>query len=72
MIRIFSCLLIFGLGAQALGGGAFGVLASGAIALATNHLWENRDRQQRLQVHTEEVERDEALRLHVREQRSRP
>jgi hypothetical protein len=72
MIRVLSLLLLFGIGAQALGGGTFGVVVSGAIALAANHAWKKQDRQQRLAAHAEEVERDEALRLHVREQRTKP
>jgi hypothetical protein len=74
MIRVLSCLLLFGLGAQALGGGAFGVIVSGAIALGANYLWKKQDRDERTRRHREQIVADEQLRLdvlHRREQEGR-
>lgn len=68
MIRVLVCLLMFGLGAQALGGGAFGVILSGAIALAINWKWKQVKEGERRQ----RVIDDEDLRLQVRERRAKP
>lgn len=68
MIRVLVCLLMFGLGAQALGGGTFGVIVSGAIALAINWKWKQVNAQERRQ----RVIDDEQLRLEVRERRRQP
>jgi O-antigen/teichoic acid export membrane protein len=68
LIRILVCLGLFGVGAQALGGGTVGVFVSGAVALAVNHLW----RQQQHAEYRQSVIEDEDLRLEVRERRSKP
>lgn len=72
MTRTLVCLLVFGSGAQLLGGGIFGVVVSGAFALYVNKLWHDQTRSELQQRHRKEVEADEALRLRVREQQSRP
>lgn len=68
MIRVLICLLLFGLGAQALGGGAFGVIVSGAISLWINWKW----KQVNAEEHRRQVIADEQTRLEVRERRSKP
>lgn len=65
MIRVFSLLIVFGWGAQALGGGAFGVLVSGGIALALNQAWKKHDRQQYLEARREAILTDEAAYLEI-------
>ncbi len=72
LTRVFCCLILFGWGAEALGGGAVGVGISGAIALGASYLWREQQRQQRAQRHREAVIADEDLRLEVRERRARP
>ncbi len=69
LVRILSCLLLFGLGAEALGGGAFGVTASAVVAFGANYLWREQQRSDRLRLHREDVIADEQLRLDVRERR---
>ena len=74
LIRILSCLLLFGLGAQALGGGAIGVIGSGIVALATNRVWRWQEEDDRRRQHERSVVADEQLRLdvlHRREQEGR-
>ena len=41
LTRPLMCLLPFGLGSEALGGGVLGVTLPGGIALATNWKWRN-------------------------------
>lgn len=72
MIRIFSCLLLFGVGAQALGGGTFGVIVSGIVALTANHAWKRQQQVERAAQHRQSVIADEDLRLEVRERRAKP
>jgi len=64
-VRILSCLLLFGIGAEALGGGDVGVILSGIVALAINRAW-------KAQQHAADVIADENLRADVRELRQRP
>ena len=71
LVRIMSCLLLFGMGAQTLGGGAVGVIGSAIVALGANHLWREQQRADATRVHREAVEADEELRLAVRERRSK-
>lgn len=72
MIRVLSCLLLFGVGAQALGSGTFGVIVSGIVALAANHAWKLQQQAERAAQHRQKVIADEDLRLKVRERRARP
>jgi hypothetical protein len=72
LLRTFSCLMIFGWGAQALGGGGVGVILSAIVALAANHLWRQGQQQRHIREHREYVIADEELRLHVREQQAKP
>jgi hypothetical protein len=65
MIRVLVCLLMFGLGAQALGGGAIGVIVSGAIALWINRTWKRVNAED----HRRQVVADEQLRLDVMHRR---
>jgi hypothetical protein len=71
LVRILSCLLLFGLSAQALGGGTVGVIGSAIVAPGANHLWHEQQRADATRVHREAVEADEDLRLAVRERRSK-
>lgn len=72
MVRTFVCLWLFGVGAEALGGGAFGVVVSGAVALYVNKLWHDQKREELQTRHRKQVEADERLRLWVRRQQSKP
>jgi hypothetical protein len=72
MIRVLSCLLLFDVGAQALGGGAFGVIVSGIVALAANRAWKRQQQAERAARHRQSVIADEDLRLEVRERRAKP
>jgi Flp pilus assembly protein TadB len=60
--RILACLLLFGLGAEALGGAAVGVILSALIAIFINAYWREQRRQRFAREHAEAVDRDEALR----------
>jgi predicted PurR-regulated permease PerM len=60
--RILACLLLFGLGAEALGGGAVGVILSALIAIFINAYWRELQRRRFAREHAEAVDRDEALR----------
>jgi predicted PurR-regulated permease PerM len=60
--RILACLLLFGLGAEALGGGVVGVILSALIAIFINAYWREQQRQRFAREHAEAVDRDEALR----------
>jgi O-antigen/teichoic acid export membrane protein len=44
VIRILACLLLFGLGAEALGGAAVGVILSALIAIFVNAYWREQQR----------------------------
>lgn len=71
LIRICSCLLLFGLGAQALAGGTLGVLGSAIIAFAANRAWRRQEQDERRRQHERDVVADEQLRLDVRHRRER-
>jgi O-antigen/teichoic acid export membrane protein len=60
--RILACLLLFGLGAEALGGGVVGVIFSALIAIFVNAYWRELQRRRFVREHVEAVDRDEALR----------
>lgn len=72
MVRILSLLILFGLGAEALGGGPVGVIVSAAISLFLNRVWKEQERRQLERAHREAVIADEDLRLEVRERRAKP
>jgi hypothetical protein len=71
MTRVLCCLLLFGLGAEALGGGAVGVILSGGISLWLNHRWKEQERRDRLRVHRERIIDDERVRLQVAAEQQR-
>jgi hypothetical protein len=69
LARILSCLLLFGLGCEALhplGEGA-AVLASGVVALAINRAWRAQRHTDARRQHAQDVIADEELRLAVRD-----
>lgn len=72
LTRLLSCYFLFGVGAEALGGGDLGIIGSAVVALWINHAWKAQQHADARQQHREDVEADEALRLHVREQRAKP
>lgn len=72
LVRLLCVFWVFGYGAYALGGGAVGVIVAAIIALAINRVWKQQQHADSRRQHVEDVEADEALRLKVREQRSRP
>lgn len=65
LVRILSCLLLWGVGAEALGGGAFGVIVSAVVAFAANRAW----RLQQAADRRAAIVADEQLRAEVRERR---
>jgi hypothetical protein len=67
--RICSCLLLWGIGAQALGGGTVGVVLSALVALGANHAWKAQHRADARREHARDVIADEQLRAEVRERR---
>lgn len=67
MTRVLVCLLLFGLGAQALGGGPIALIISGAIALYVSWRW----KQVKAEEHRRQVVADEQLRLDVLHRRER-
>jgi hypothetical protein len=69
MIRVLVCLLMFGLGVQALGGGTIAVIVSGAVSLYLNHLWKDQHRIEARNRHREQVVTDEQLHLDVMHRR---
>jgi len=69
LVRILSCLILFGIGAEALGGGDVGLIVSGLVALAISRAWRNQQRADARQQHAQDVIADEQLRLEVRERR---
>jgi hypothetical protein len=69
LVRILSCLLLFGIGAEALGGGDVGVIGSALVALGANHAWKAQQRADARREHARDVIADEQLRLEVRERR---
>lgn len=71
MTRVFVCLLLFGWGAEALGGGTFAVIVSGAIALGASHLWKRADRERQEDAHRRQVIADATLRAEAWEQAAR-
>jgi hypothetical protein len=71
-VRILSCLLLFGIGAEALGGGDVGVILSGIVALAISRAWKAQQHADVRRQHQEDVVADENLRADVRELRQRP
>jgi hypothetical protein len=72
LVRILSCLLLFGIGAQALGGRDVGVILSGIVALAINRAWKAQQHADARRQHVADVIADENLRADVRELRQRP
>lgn len=72
MIRVFSCLLMFGWGAEALGGGTVAVILSGIVAIGMNSLWKREAALDRARQHRRTVIEDENLRLAVRERKAEP
>jgi hypothetical protein len=72
LLRILACLLLFGLGAEALGGGTLGVIGSAIVALAINRYWKAQQHADARQRHREDVIADEQLRLAVRERQAKP
>jgi hypothetical protein len=70
--RILACLLLFGLGAQALGGGAIGVLVSALVSLAANRAWRIAQEADRRAAHRTQIMEDEELRLQIRDRRETP
>jgi hypothetical protein len=71
LVRILSCLLLFGIGAEALGGGDVGVILSAIVALAINRVWRQQQHLDARRRHQEDVVADENLRADVRELRQR-
>lgn len=67
MIRVLVCLLMFGLGAEALGGGPVALIISGAVSLWINWKW----KQVNAEEHQRRVVADEQLRLDVMHRRQR-
>jgi uncharacterized membrane protein YfcA len=65
MIRVLVCLLMFGLGVQALGGGAVAVIVSGAVSLWINREWKRVNAED----HRRQIIADEQLRLDVMHRR---
>ncbi|MHB1538693.1 MAG: hypothetical protein ACYCUM_13675 [Solirubrobacteraceae bacterium] len=63
--RIVFCLLLFGLGCEALHGLGEGVavVLSGIVALAGNYLWREQQRKQLAREHREQVEADTETRI---------
>jgi len=72
LVRILSCLILFGIGAQALGGGDVGVILSAIVALAINRVWKSQQHADARRQHQEDVIADEHLRADVRALRQRP
>ncbi len=72
LTRLLCCYLLFGIGVEALGGGTLGLIGSAIVALWINRAWRTQQHADARREHREDVEADEALRLHVREQRSKP
>jgi hypothetical protein len=72
LVRILSCLLLFGIGAEALGGGDVGVILSAIVALAINRAWKAQQHVDARRQHQEDVVADENLRADVRALRQRP
>ncbi len=72
LTRLLSCYFLFGVGAEALGGGDLGIIGSAVVAIGINHVWREQQRVEARRAHREDVEADERLRLHVREQRAKP
>jgi hypothetical protein len=72
LVRILSCLVLFGIGAEALGGGDIGLIGSAIVALAINHYWKAQQHADARQQHREDVIADEQLRLEVRERQAKP
>jgi hypothetical protein len=64
--RNLACLLLFGVGAQALGGGAVGVIGSAIVALAANRAWKAQQHADARARHAADVIADERLRADVR------
>jgi hypothetical protein len=71
LVRILSCLILFGIGAEALGGGDVGVILSAIVALAINRVWRQQQHLDARRRHQEDVVADENLRADVRELRQR-
>jgi len=72
LVRILSCLILFGLGAEALTpaiGNTPAVIVSAIIALALDRVWKLQQHADARQQHREDVIADEQLRLEVRERR---
>ncbi len=63
MIRTLSCLFVFGVGSEALGGSAFVVFACGALALWINHEWHKQERDALEQRRIAQIEGEERARL---------
>jgi len=63
MIRTLSCLFVFGVGSEALGGSSIAVFACGALALWINHVWHQQERDALEQRHIAQVEAEEHARL---------
>jgi len=71
LVRILSCLILFAIGAEALGGGDVGVILSGIVALAISRAWKAQQHADARRQHQEDVVADENLRADVRELRQR-
>jgi hypothetical protein len=69
-VRICCCLLLFGVGAEALGGGDVGLIGSAIVAFAVNRVWREQQREQARAEHRRDVIADEELRADVRERRA--
>lgn len=72
LTRILSCLVLFGIGADALGGGDVGVIGSAIVALAIDRVWKAQQHADARRQHQEDVVADEELRAQVRERLERP
>jgi hypothetical protein len=71
LLRILSCMLLFGMGAEALHGLGEGaaVIVSGIVAIGINRVWKAQQHADARQQHREDVIADEQLRLEVRHRR---
>ncbi len=66
LVRILSCLILFGIGAEALGRGDVGVIGSAIVALAANRAWKAQQHADARARHAADVIADERLRADVR------
>lgn len=69
LTRLLCCYLLFGIGAEALGGGDLGLIGSAIVALWINRAWRTQQHDDARREHARDVIADENLRLEVRHRR---